>query len=135
MVSKLMFIDNADQFKQQKNQRLPKLYSFHGIDKSHVTRFQPIAKNKILRNDSDYPAAWPERLQKYNCSIFAHPYRSKHIEKSEEDLELWNEIIRATPRPAYISKMAEEFIEEKMTSRFLAIHWREGFITVILQSL
>lgn len=45
---------------------------------------------------------------------------------SEEDEKLWKEIVRATPRPQYISKMAEEFIEEEMSQRFLAIHWRKG---------
>ena len=35
------------------------------------------------------------------------------------------EIIRATPRPQYISKLAEEFIEQEMSQRFLAIHGRK----------
>ncbi|CBY08641.1 unnamed protein product [Oikopleura dioica] len=104
--------------------RLPKLYEFYGIDESFVTRFQPILKHKWLTKDEDYANNWPARSQNYNCTIFAHPYRSKFIKMSEEDEKLWKEIVRATPRPQYISKMAEEFIEEEMSQRFLAIHWR-----------
>ncbi|CBY07402.1 unnamed protein product [Oikopleura dioica] len=118
--------DGANQFQHQKRMRLPKLYEFYGIDKSFFTRFQPIKVAKTLTKDEDYANNWPARSQNYNCSIFAHPYRSKYIKMSEEDEKLWKEIVRATPRPQYISKMAEEFIEEEMSQRFLAIHWRKG---------
>ena len=82
-------------------------------------------KQKILTKDEDFLSNWPARSRNYNCTIFAHPYRSKFIKKSEQDEKLWEDIIRATPRPQYISKLAEEFIEQEMSQRFLAIHWRK----------
>ncbi|CAG5080149.1 Oidioi.mRNA.OKI2018_I69.PAR.g9487.t1.cds [Oikopleura dioica] len=46
--------DSANQFQLQKEQRLPQLYDFHGIDKAHVTRFQPVAPSRMIKSDADY---------------------------------------------------------------------------------
>ncbi|CBY08546.1 unnamed protein product [Oikopleura dioica] len=63
-----------------------------------------------------------EKLMNYseNCLLQEHPVRNMKRES-----ELWNEIVRATPRPKYVRKAAE-WIREMLFGEheYAAIHWR-----------
>ena len=59
------------------------------------------------------------------CAMLTHPLKVGKFRLKEEDYNLFDEIIKATPRPRYVRNMARQYISTVFRSKpFMALHWR-----------
>ena len=95
--------------------------SYYGFRSENSNYFEKKLKMDVTKKDQLNFTTIEARLNYSEpCIIQEHPVRSMVY-----DQELWNEIVRATPRPKYI-RIAASWIRHMLfrKNEFAAIHWR-----------
>ena len=102
-------------------ERKENLISYYGFESSNLNFFSKNLENDILKKENLNSSSIAKRFNySENCILQEHPWRNIIY-----DQNLWQEIVRATPRPKYI-RNAAKWIRNLLfgEDQFAALHWR-----------